>query len=165
MGRAGYIVPADPQVALKKKTAASRSWIFIDCSGQGTVMDVDKYAIMHRVQIHARDLRILDPLLSYPSTILGRERAIVLNLEVWCFFVVSVCVWLPRKLRKGKGIEFLFHAVNFVYKSIKKFYLSQVGKNAVSLLLFCLLNFHGTKRSFEFRSVINYSLFSNLSWF
>lgn len=81
MGRAGYIVPADPQVALKKKTAASRSWIFIDCSGQGTVMDVDKYAIMHRVQIHARDLRILDPLLSYPSTILGRERAIVLNLE------------------------------------------------------------------------------------
>ncbi|XP_027166853.1 magnesium transporter MRS2-2-like [Coffea eugenioides] len=37
---------------------------------------------MHRVQIHARDLRILDPLLSYPSTILGREKAIVLNLEI-----------------------------------------------------------------------------------
>ncbi|KAM3277987.1 hypothetical protein ACQJBY_045706 [Aegilops geniculata] len=37
---------------------------------------------MHRVDINARDLRILDPLLSYPSTILGRERAIVLNLEV-----------------------------------------------------------------------------------
>uniref|UniRef100_J3LSQ0 Magnesium transporter n=2 Tax=Oryza brachyantha TaxID=4533 RepID=J3LSQ0_ORYBR len=36
---------------------------------------------MHRVDINARDLRILDPLLSYPSTILGRERAIVLNLE------------------------------------------------------------------------------------
>ncbi|GKE31671.1 magnesium transporter MRS2-2-like protein, partial [Tanacetum coccineum] len=32
-------------------------------------------------EIHARDLRILDPLLSYPSAILGRERAIVLNLE------------------------------------------------------------------------------------
>ena len=54
----------------------------MDCSGEKTVLDLDKYAIMHRVQIHARDLRILDPLLSYPSTILGRERAIVLNLEV-----------------------------------------------------------------------------------
>lgn len=84
MGRDGYIVPADPQAAMKKKTA-SRNWIMMDCSGDKTVLDVDKYAIMHRVQIHARDLRILDPLLSYPSTILGRERAIVLNLEVYSF--------------------------------------------------------------------------------
>nr|GMD62841.1 magnesium transporter MRS2-I-like isoform X1 [Ipomoea batatas] len=71
------MVPADP----KKKGAGSRSWLLMEASGQEIVLDVDKYAIMHRVQIHARDLRILDPLLSYPSTILGRERAIVLNLE------------------------------------------------------------------------------------
>lgn len=75
----GYVVPADPP---KKKGAGSRSWILMDSSGEEIILDVDKYAIMHRVQIHARDLRILDPLLSYPSTILGRERAIVLNLEV-----------------------------------------------------------------------------------
>lgn len=77
------VVPAaaDAQIAVKKKGAGSRSWILLDCTGDGTILDVDKYAIMHRVQIHARDLRILDPLLSYPSTILGRERAIVLNLE------------------------------------------------------------------------------------
>ncbi|XP_010278149.1 PREDICTED: magnesium transporter MRS2-I-like [Nelumbo nucifera] len=81
MARDGYVVPVDPQAALKKKTAVSRSWILLDCTGEGTILDVDKYAIMHRVQIHARDLRILDPLLSYPSTILGREKAIVLNLE------------------------------------------------------------------------------------
>ncbi|KAG9452542.1 hypothetical protein H6P81_005446 [Aristolochia fimbriata] len=81
MARDGFIVPVDTQAALKKKTVAARSWILLDCTGEGTVLDVDKYAIMHRVQIHARDLRILDPLLSYPSTILGRERAIVLNLE------------------------------------------------------------------------------------
>ncbi|KAI9122944.1 hypothetical protein K1719_005833 [Acacia pycnantha] len=83
MARDGSVVPADPQalVALKKKTQSSRSWILFDSSGQGSILDVDKYAIMHRVQIHARDLRILDPLLSYPSTILGREKAIVLNLE------------------------------------------------------------------------------------
>lgn len=53
----------------------------MDSSGEEIVVDVDKYAIMRRLQIHARDLRILDPLLSYPSTILGRETAIVLNLE------------------------------------------------------------------------------------
>ncbi|KAG8658642.1 magnesium transporter MRS2-2 isoform X2 [Manihot esculenta] len=85
MARDGCVVPADPQVAaaaaVKKKTQPARSWILVDASGQGTILDADKQAIMHRVQIHARDLRILDPLLSYPSTILGRERAIVLNLE------------------------------------------------------------------------------------
>ncbi|KAF3789023.1 Magnesium transporter [Nymphaea thermarum] len=80
-GREESLVVADSQGGFKKKAAASRSWIVMDCTGEGTILDVDKYAIMHRVQIHARDLRILDPLLSYPSTILGRERAIVLNLE------------------------------------------------------------------------------------
>nr|AYV92006.1 MGT6 [Saccharum spontaneum] len=65
-----------------KKRGASRSWILLDAAGEERVLDADKYAIMHRVDINARDLRILDPLLSYPSTILGRERAIVLNLEV-----------------------------------------------------------------------------------
>ncbi|XP_042514683.1 magnesium transporter MRS2-I-like isoform X1 [Macadamia integrifolia] len=81
MARDDCIVPGDLQAALKKKTTVSRSWILLDCTGEGTILDIDKYAIMHRVQIHARDLRILDPLLSYPSTILGREKAIVLNLE------------------------------------------------------------------------------------
>jgi magnesium transporter len=90
MGRDGYVVPADPvagatianaNATVKKKSQSARSWIVIDCSGEGAILDVDKYAIMHRVHIHARDLRILDPLLSYPSTILGRDKAIVLNLE------------------------------------------------------------------------------------
>ncbi|VVB13816.1 unnamed protein product [Arabis nemorensis] len=80
----GELVPADSSavVTAKRKTSqSSRSWISIDATGQKTVLDVDKYEIMHRVQIHARDLRILDPNLFYPSAILGRERAIVLNLE------------------------------------------------------------------------------------
>ena len=54
----------------------------MNTSGEGTILDVDKYEIMHRVQIHARDLRMLDPNLSYPSTILCREKVIILNLEV-----------------------------------------------------------------------------------
>lgn len=67
--------------SLKKKTAVATSWVSIDAKGQGVILDVDKYALMRRVQIHARDLRILDPMLSYPSAILGREKVIVLNLE------------------------------------------------------------------------------------
>ncbi|KAJ6725926.1 MAGNESIUM TRANSPORTER MRS2-I [Salix purpurea] len=83
MARDGYVVPADPLAVtvVKKKTQPPRSWILVDATGQRTILDADKHAIMNRVQIHARDLRILDPLLSYPSTILGREGAIVLNLE------------------------------------------------------------------------------------
>ncbi|GLU08096.1 hypothetical protein SLE2022_250220 [Rubroshorea leprosula] len=78
-----HVVPVDTQavVSVKKKTQSPRSWILLDCTGESTVLDLDKFDIMQKVQIHARDLRILDPLLSYPSTILGRERAIVLNLE------------------------------------------------------------------------------------
>ncbi|KAM7278562.1 hypothetical protein ACFE04_005696 [Oxalis oulophora] len=81
------MVAAEPQQQqqtsnFKKKTASSsRSWVVVDGTGESTTLDVDKYAVMHRVNIHARDLRIIDPLLSYPSAILGRERAIVVNLE------------------------------------------------------------------------------------
>ncbi|GBG89083.1 hypothetical protein CBR_g48793 [Chara braunii] len=74
--------PALPDtVALAKKKMGARSWMVFDMNGNTMMLEADKYAIMHRVGIHARDLRILDPMLSYPSTILGRERAIVLNLE------------------------------------------------------------------------------------
>lgn len=81
MARAILPSVADLQAFNKKKVSASRQWMLLDSRGESMVLEVDKYAIMHRVGIHARDLRILDPLLSYPSTILGRERAIVLNLE------------------------------------------------------------------------------------
>ncbi|CAI9118304.1 OLC1v1019857C4 [Oldenlandia corymbosa var. corymbosa] len=81
-GGGSFVVSADPGMAgLKKKSTGSRSWILLDASGEEKMLDVDKHVIMHRVQIHARDLRILDPDLKYPSAILGREGAIVLNLE------------------------------------------------------------------------------------
>ncbi|KAG9133297.1 hypothetical protein Leryth_018622 [Lithospermum erythrorhizon] len=81
MAQDGALVPMETQLSSMKKTAISRSWILFDIKGEGTILDLDKYSILRRVPIHARDLRILDPLLSYPSTILGREKAIVLNLE------------------------------------------------------------------------------------
>ncbi|XP_057784778.1 magnesium transporter MRS2-3-like [Salvia miltiorrhiza] len=67
--------------ALRKKATGVRSWLLLDSTGQAQVVEVGKHAIMRRTGLPARDLRILDPLLSYPSTVLGRERAIVINLE------------------------------------------------------------------------------------
>ncbi|VFQ86233.1 unnamed protein product [Cuscuta campestris] len=63
------------------KSSVSRSWVLFDRKGQSAVLNLDKYSILKRVPVHTRDLRIIDPLLSYPSAILGREKVIVLNLE------------------------------------------------------------------------------------
>lgn len=71
-------LPAKP----RKPQQAHRTWLRFDADGGALVFEADKHEIMHRAGIHARDLRILDPFLSYPSTILGREKAIVVNLEV-----------------------------------------------------------------------------------
>ena len=61
--------------------AASREWLVVPASGRARVEEAGKHAVMARTGLPARDLRVLDPLLSYPSTILGRERAIVVNLQ------------------------------------------------------------------------------------
>lgn len=65
----------------RKKATGVRAWMVVDSTGQAEVIEAGKHAIMRRTGLPARDLRILDPLLSYPSTVLGRERAIVINLE------------------------------------------------------------------------------------
>eukprot|EP00897_Mesotaenium_endlicherianum_P008446 jgi/Mesen1/762/ME000110S_11031 len=76
-------VPGRPVLATgdTKKKAHVRSWIKIDSMGNVQTMEVNKSAIMRRCELPARDLRLLDPVFVYPSTILGRERAIVVNLE------------------------------------------------------------------------------------
>ncbi|KAG8650581.1 magnesium transporter MRS2-3 isoform X3 [Manihot esculenta] len=66
---------------VRKKGTGVRAWLLLDNTGQAQVVEAGKHAIMRRTGLPARDLRILDPQLSYPSTILGRERAIVINLE------------------------------------------------------------------------------------
>ncbi|KAM1261877.1 hypothetical protein ACFX2G_027686 [Malus domestica] len=66
---------------LRKKGLGVRPWLLLDSSRQTQDVEAGKHAIMRRTGLPARDLRILDPLLSYPSTVLGRERAIVINLE------------------------------------------------------------------------------------
>lgn len=66
---------------LRKKGAWVRAWLVVGSTGQAEVVEAGKHAIMQRTGLPARDLRMLDPALSYPSTVLGRERAIVVNLE------------------------------------------------------------------------------------
>jgi hypothetical protein len=65
----------------RKKGVGVRTWLVLNSSGQSEPKEEGKHSIMRRTGLPARDLRILDPLLSYPSTVLGRERAIVINLE------------------------------------------------------------------------------------
>ncbi|KAB1218810.1 Magnesium transporter MRS2-10 [Morella rubra] len=68
-------------LGLKKRGQGLRSWIRVDAAGNSQVLEVDKFTMMRRCDLPARDLRLLDPLFVYPSTILGREKAIVVNLE------------------------------------------------------------------------------------
>ncbi|XP_022850028.1 magnesium transporter MRS2-1-like isoform X1 [Olea europaea var. sylvestris] len=84
--------------SLKKRGQGLRSWIRVDASGNSQVIEVDKFTLMHRCDLPARDLRLLDPLFVYPSTILGREKAIVVNLEQIRCIITADEVWLLNSL-------------------------------------------------------------------
>ncbi|CAD5184285.1 magnesium transporter MRS2-1-like [Musa acuminata AAA Group] len=102
---------------LKKRGQSLRSWIRVDAATGGSqVIEVDKFTMMRRCDLPARDLRLLDPVFIYPSTILGRERAIVVNLEkIRCIitadevllfnsfdgYVLQYVVELQRRLAAG----------------------------------------------------------------
>ncbi|KAI3883350.1 hypothetical protein MKW92_039596 [Papaver armeniacum] len=140
MRREGLIVvPIDALITAE----ASRGWIYLDCTGEATVLDVDKSAnLLHQnFQIHERDLRILDPLLSYPCAILGRERAILVNLEHIKAIITAQEVFLrdltndddvipvvdELKLhlrpsgKQGESTTFEFRALEVALKAICKF--------------------------------------------
>ena len=60
-----------------------RRWLAITPNGLTSSMEISKLRVHHQLGIQLRDLRLLDPLLanSYPSAILARERALIVNLE------------------------------------------------------------------------------------
>ncbi|XP_026437008.1 magnesium transporter MRS2-I-like [Papaver somniferum] len=142
MRREGLIVvPIDALIT----ATASRGWICIDCTGEATVLDVDKSEnqLHQKFQIHARDLRILDPLLSYPCAILGREKAILVNLEHIKAVITAEEVFLrdltnddddnvipvvdelkshlPPAEKQGESTTFEFRALEVALKAICKF--------------------------------------------
>lgn len=69
------------QAQARRKGIGVKVWLVVSETGQSHLEEFEKHSIMRRTGLHARDLRALDPMLSYPSSILGRERAIVINLE------------------------------------------------------------------------------------
>nr|AYV92001.1 MGT1 [Saccharum spontaneum] len=56
-------------------------WAAVSGAGAWSVEEVRKHQLMRRTGLPARDLRALDPALSYPCSIVGRDRAVVVNLE------------------------------------------------------------------------------------
>ncbi|XP_022735117.1 magnesium transporter MRS2-5-like isoform X2 [Durio zibethinus] len=76
-----HVNPGSGFPGAKKRGHSSRSWIKIDQDGNVKILELDKARIMRQCSLPSRDLRLLDPLFIYPSTILGREKAIVVNLE------------------------------------------------------------------------------------
>ena len=60
-----------------------RKWLSINPHGVTASLELSKLRVHHQLGIQLRDLRLLDPMLatSYPSAILARERALVVNLE------------------------------------------------------------------------------------
>ncbi|EPS57269.1 hypothetical protein M569_17551, partial [Genlisea aurea] len=65
----------------KAKKRGRGEWILMDARGRAGTVRVDKYTIMNWTRINPRDLRIIDPDFGYPSAILCRDKAVVLNLE------------------------------------------------------------------------------------
>ncbi|KAK8970843.1 Magnesium transporter MRS2-F [Platanthera guangdongensis] len=80
----------------RKSMAGIRSWLVITESRHPYIEEAGKHSIMRRTGLPARDLRVLDSQLSYPSTILGRERAIVINLEHIKAVITAMEVLVPN---------------------------------------------------------------------
>ncbi|OEL37503.1 putative magnesium transporter MRS2-D [Dichanthelium oligosanthes] len=60
--------------------AAAGEWAVVS-AGAWRVEAIGKHQLMRRTGLPARDLRALDPALSYPSSVMGRDRAVVVNLD------------------------------------------------------------------------------------
>ena len=57
----------------KKKAGVARLWMRLDRWGQSELVELEKNAIIRIAGIPARDLRILGPLFSHSSNILGNS--------------------------------------------------------------------------------------------
>lgn len=98
----GDLDPTPPQTPaahltshrLRKKGIGIKTWLVVNSTGQAQLVDAGKHLIKQRTGLSARDLRILDPSLSYPSTVIGRERAVVIKLEHIKGVITAKDVWL-----------------------------------------------------------------------
>ncbi|KAI4382003.1 hypothetical protein MLD38_008018 [Melastoma candidum] len=84
--------------SLNKHGQGLRSWIRVDSCGNSKMVEEDRFAMMHRCSLSARDMRLLDPMFVYPSKILGREKAIVVNMEQIRCIIMADKVFLLNSL-------------------------------------------------------------------
>lgn len=77
------LLPPPVPMTRRKGAAVTRKWLVVQAAaaGEPRVAELGKHRIMEMTGLPTRDLRVLDPDLDSPSTILGRERAVVINLE------------------------------------------------------------------------------------
>ncbi|KAI3516606.1 hypothetical protein L1887_15528 [Cichorium endivia] len=97
-GRQNFIGPGFPGLKKRGHALGNRSWIKIEQSGNSKIVELDKATVMRHCSLPARDLRLLDPLFIYPSTILGREKAIVVSLEQIRCIITADEVFLMNSL-------------------------------------------------------------------
>ncbi|KAH6762605.1 magnesium transporter 6 [Perilla frutescens var. hirtella] len=88
------------KASAKKKAVGSRLWMRMDRLGHSELIECDKTVIIKRVSIPARDLRILGPIFSHSSSILAREKAMIVNLEFIRAIVTAEEVLLLDPLRQ-----------------------------------------------------------------
>lgn len=88
-------VTASKAAVGKKKAGGARLWMRLDRWGHSELIECDKSVILKRVSIPSRDLRILGPIFSHSSRILGTS-----SFTFWR----SVCV-----------LFFLFYFAIFVF--------------------------------------------------
>ncbi|KAL5561550.1 hypothetical protein UlMin_031297 [Ulmus minor] len=84
----------------KKKTGGARLWMRFNRSGQSEVVECEKSTIIRCASIPARDLRVLGPVFSNSSSILAREKAMLVNLEFIKAIVTAEEVLLLDPLRQ-----------------------------------------------------------------
>ncbi|XP_020524483.1 magnesium transporter MRS2-F isoform X1 [Amborella trichopoda] len=125
-------VPGGPR---RKGATGLKPWLVITASGQSHLEEVGKHSIMRRTGLPARDLRVLDPALSYPSTILGRERAIVINLE-HIRAVITAAEVLVLNSKDPLVAPFVHDLLNRVSESNgtpRRLYLKGMGNSATDM--------------------------------
>lgn len=72
-----------PVVPVERKKTNTRKLLKFDAEGRTTMLEANKVTVVQKLGIQSRDLRLLDPQMatSYPSAILCREQALVVNCE------------------------------------------------------------------------------------
>ncbi|CAL5016979.1 unnamed protein product [Urochloa decumbens] len=87
---------ASTTATARRRHAGAGEWAAVSVAGGARRVEAaGKHQLMRRTGLPARDLRALDPALSYPSSISGRDRAVVVNLDSVRAVITAAEVLVP----------------------------------------------------------------------